>query len=93
MSKPADLPAPSFPATTAAPTLVEHRETGTRFILLGTGYGLALDTRPGLFTQIEKKPCDMMVCVCDARGEMAGYPLYRCASSRWAASTRRRSSA
>ncbi|MEO1084047.1 MAG: hypothetical protein AAFY88_07380 [Acidobacteriota bacterium] len=78
MSTPADLPAdppaPSFPATIAKPTLVEHRETGTRFILLGTGYGLALDTQPGLLFPVEKKPCDMMVCVCDVHGELGWLP-------------------
>jgi hypothetical protein len=58
--------------------IVKHMDTNKRYILLGTGYGLAESARPSMifgdFIPTEKSSCHQMLCVCDAMGAVAWLP-------------------
>ena len=55
--------------------IVENKETKERFLLAGSGYGLAQSTRPGLFfgnlLPEEMEAQAPMVCLADADGDLA----------------------
>ncbi len=62
-------------AIASVPVLLQHQETGARFLLIGTGYGLAANSRPrfGVFRNVDKAQ-HKMVCVCDTNGEIDWLP-------------------
>jgi hypothetical protein len=54
------------------PTVVVHRSTGQRYVLIGTGFAATETALPGMFLgnlspEIETKACGM-VAVCDGSG-------------------------
>ena len=51
--------------------IVLHRETGLRFVLIGTGYGMYKSSMPGVvghLTPIEDRGEKGLVAVCDSKG-------------------------
>ena len=53
-------------------TLLRHKETGERFVLVGTGLGASATARPGLLfgnvAPVEEESMTTAVAVCDASG-------------------------
>lgn len=55
-------------------TIVQHRESGERFVLLGVGLGMTATSRPSLLfgdlSPAEEESVTQAVAVCDATGSV-----------------------
>ena len=57
-------------------TIVQHNESGKRYVLLGTGFGAYKSTMPGFLGRMAPVVDDAllpMVCVCNKRGKIGWY--------------------
>ena len=62
-------------------TIVERKDTHERFVLIGTGFGMAHASQPGvIFGSLlpdEKESEETMLCIADRDGEIAWVPSDR----------------